>query len=193
MFHSDLLSHGMYIPKWFVSAALCSVWTGAPCMSGWAGSTSVVDVMHRYVEPRHLYALPQVSAVLVRIVLEFSTESVFCLVRCALRSIQPRQCLIWWSSGKGHLHSMLAQSVKHHYVSDLLLDFCAMVVKRGRKIVQSDLTGVLDLILFGCCFSCTLPAEGGCFGTGNMPQIPTQIRTNGCSRGGGGGCCGGPT
>ena len=84
--------------------------------------------------------------------------------------------------GIGQLHYMLAESVNHYYVSDLLPDFCGVIVERDRRIVQSDLSGLWHLTFIRCCFLCILHAAGGCFGTGNM----TEIRTGAAMRGGGG-------
>ena len=68
------------------------------------------------------------------------------------------------------------------FVSDLLRPgLCGIIVERDRTIVQSDLSGSLDLIFIRCYFSCISPTGGGCFGTANM----TQICTDGCGRGGG--------
>ena len=39
---------------------------------------------------------------------------------------------------------MLAESVNHCSMSDLQLDFCGVIVERDRRIVQSDVSGVLD-------------------------------------------------
>ena len=68
------------------------------------------------------------------------------------------------------VRDMRAESVNHNCVSDLLPDFCGMIVERDSKLVQSDLSGLLDLSFIGCCL-CILPAGGGCFGTGNMALI----------------------
>ena len=42
--------------------------------------------------------------------------------------------------------------------------------------------GLLVLTFIRCCFSCILPAGGGCLGAGNI----TQIRADGFCSGGGG-------
>ena len=41
---------------------------------------------------------------------------------------------------------MLAESVNHYDVSDLLPDFCGVVAERDRRIVQSDLSGLLGFL-----------------------------------------------
>ena len=54
---------------------------------------------------------------------------------------------------------MPAESVNHNCVSDLQPDFCGTIVERDTKLVQSDLSGLLDLSFIGCYFLCILPEE----------------------------------
>ena len=95
-----------------------------------------------------------------------------------------KDCLVCLGCGTEDLYGgFLVHSggVFGTFVSDLLPDFCGIIVERDRTIVQSDLSGLLDLTFIRCCFSCILPAGGGYVGTGNI----TQMRTDGCGRGGG--------
>ena len=96
-------------------------------------------------------------------------------MRCTLRSVQPWQCPTEWSGGMGQLHSLLAESLNHYYASDLLPDLCGIIVERDRTLVQSDLSGLLDLTFIRCGFSCILPARRGCFRIGNLTTIYVQI------------------
>ena len=82
---------------------------------------------------------------------------------------------------------MLAESHNHFSCvqspTGLQLRHCAKRQKNGTIHPNS----LFDLILIRLFFKCTLPAGGGYFGYANMPQIPTDLHTDGCGRGGVGG------
>ena len=69
---------------------------------------------------------------------------------------------------------MVAESVNHYDVSDLLPAFCGVIVERDRIIVPSDFSSVLDLSFIKCCFLCILPAGGGCLGMRTKTPLCTK-------------------